>query len=68
MNLTRGKIKAFDATSGVFLGPLPDAGRQPIIIDNDWAIQFGTMVVLVPHIANCSSQRIRTTTAMVRLA
>jgi uncharacterized protein (TIGR03118 family) len=40
-NTPRGRINAFDPTSGAFLGPLRDAKNQPIEIDDIWAIQFG---------------------------
>jgi len=40
-NTSRGRINAFDAKSGAFLGPLRDAGGKPIEIDGVWAIQFG---------------------------
>ena len=40
-NISRGRINAFDLTSGAFLGPLRDASNKPIEIDNVWALQFG---------------------------
>lgn len=40
-NTSRGRINAFDAKTGAFLGPLRDAGGKPIEIDGVWAIQFG---------------------------
>jgi uncharacterized protein (TIGR03118 family) len=40
-NIPRGRINAFDPTSGAFLGPLRDASGKPIEIDNVWALQFG---------------------------
>jgi len=40
-NTPRGRINAFDPSSGAFLGPLRDASNNPIEIDNVWAIQFG---------------------------
>lgn len=40
-NTPRGRINAFDPTTGAFLGPLRDASNQPIEIDDVWAIQFG---------------------------
>jgi uncharacterized protein (TIGR03118 family) len=40
-NITRGRINAFDANTGDFLGPLLDASGNAIEIDNIWAIQFG---------------------------
>jgi uncharacterized protein (TIGR03118 family) len=40
-NTSRGRINAFDATSGAFLGPLRDANGNAIEIDNVWALQFG---------------------------
>jgi uncharacterized protein (TIGR03118 family) len=40
-NISRGRINAFDPTSGAFLGPLRDAKNQPIEIDGIWAVQFG---------------------------
>ncbi|HEX8892600.1 MAG TPA: TIGR03118 family protein [Terriglobales bacterium] len=40
-NIPRGRINAFDPTSGAFLGPLRDASGKPIEIDNVWSLQFG---------------------------
>jgi uncharacterized protein (TIGR03118 family) len=40
-NISKGRINAFDPTSGAFLGPLRDASNKPIEIDNVWALQFG---------------------------
>ncbi|HZC65394.1 MAG TPA: TIGR03118 family protein [Candidatus Dormibacteraeota bacterium] len=40
-NISRGRINAFDAETGQFLGPLRDAGGKPIEIDGVWALQFG---------------------------
>jgi hypothetical protein len=40
-NISRGRINAFDPTSGSFLGPLRDANNKPIEIDNVWGLQFG---------------------------
>jgi hypothetical protein len=40
-NISRGRVNAFDPQTGAFLGPLRDAGGQPIEIDGLWAIQFG---------------------------
>jgi uncharacterized protein (TIGR03118 family) len=40
-NIPRGRINAFDPSSGAFLGPLRDASNKPIEIDDIWAIQFG---------------------------
>ena len=40
-NTSRGRINAFNPETGDFLGPLRDAGGQPIEIDQLWAIQFG---------------------------
>ena len=40
-NISRGRVNAFDPRSGAFLGPLRDAGGQPIEIDGLWGIQFG---------------------------
>src|ERR1700751_5282304 len=40
-NTSRGRINAFDPTSGAFLGPLRDARGNPIEVDDIWAIQFG---------------------------
>lgn len=40
-NTPRGRINAFDPTTGAFLGPLRDVNNQPIEIDDVWAIQFG---------------------------
>jgi uncharacterized protein (TIGR03118 family) len=40
-NIPRGRINAFDATTGSFLGPLRDASGNPIEIDDVWALEFG---------------------------
>lgn len=40
-NISRGRINAFDANTGEFLGPLLDSNGVPIEIDQLWAIQFG---------------------------
>lgn len=40
-NIPRGRINAFDAQTGKFLGPLRDAQGNPIEIDDVWALQFG---------------------------
>lgn len=40
-NTSRGRINAFNATTGQFLGPLRDAAGNAIEIDNVWALQFG---------------------------
>jgi len=40
-NTSRGRINAFDPSTGAFLGPLRDASNKPIEIDNVWAVQFG---------------------------
>jgi uncharacterized protein (TIGR03118 family) len=40
-NISRGRINAFDPSTGNFLGPLRDTRGQPIEIDDVWAIQFG---------------------------
>jgi hypothetical protein len=40
-NIPRGRINAFDANTGTFLGPLRDATGKPIEIDGVWALQFG---------------------------
>jgi uncharacterized protein (TIGR03118 family) len=40
-NIPRGRINAFDPSSGAFLGPLRDASGKPIEIDDVWALQFG---------------------------
>ena len=40
-NTSRGRINAFDAKTGAFLGPLRDASGKAIEIDGVWAIQFG---------------------------
>jgi uncharacterized protein (TIGR03118 family) len=40
-NIPRGRINAFDADTGAFLGPLRDANNRPIEIDDVWAVQFG---------------------------
>jgi uncharacterized protein (TIGR03118 family) len=39
-NISRGRINAFDPSSGAFLGPLRENGK-PIEIDNVWGLQFG---------------------------
>jgi uncharacterized protein (TIGR03118 family) len=40
-NIPRGRINAFDPSTGTFLGPLRDATGKPIEIDDVWALQFG---------------------------
>jgi uncharacterized protein (TIGR03118 family) len=40
-NISRGRINAFNPSTGQFLGPLRDASGKPIEIDNVWALQFG---------------------------
>jgi len=40
-NIPRGRINAFDPTTGAFLGPLRDESGKPIEIDDVWALQFG---------------------------
>jgi uncharacterized protein (TIGR03118 family) len=40
-NISRGRINAFNPSTGQFLGPLRDANGKPIEIDNVWALQFG---------------------------
>jgi hypothetical protein len=40
-NIPRGRVNAFDPTTGAFLGPLRDAKNNPIEIDDIWAVQFG---------------------------
>ena len=40
-NIPRGRINAFDSSTGTFLGPLRDATGKPIEIDDVWALQFG---------------------------
>ena len=40
-NIPRGRINAFDPTTGAFLGVLRDASGNPIEIDDVWALQFG---------------------------
>jgi uncharacterized protein (TIGR03118 family) len=40
-NTSRGRINAFDPSSGAFLGPLRDASGKAIEIDEVWALQFG---------------------------
>lgn len=40
-NISRGRINAFNAETGQFLGPLRDASGNPIEIDSVWALQFG---------------------------
>ena len=40
-NISRGRINAFNPSTGQFLGPLRDASNKPIEIDNVWALQFG---------------------------
>jgi uncharacterized protein (TIGR03118 family) len=41
-NIPKGRINAFDPTSGAFLGVLRDATGQAIEIDQLWAIMFGS--------------------------
>ncbi len=40
-NTPHGRINAFDANTGTFLGPLRDESGKAIEIDDVWAIQFG---------------------------
>jgi uncharacterized protein (TIGR03118 family) len=40
-NTSRGRVNAFDASSGTFLGPLRDQTGKAIEIDNLWGIAFG---------------------------
>lgn len=40
-NTSRGRVNAFDASSGTFLGPLRDQKGKAIEIDNVWGIAFG---------------------------
>ena len=40
-NVPDGRINAFDAKSGAFLGTLRDVNGQAIVINQVWAIQFG---------------------------
>jgi uncharacterized protein (TIGR03118 family) len=40
-NIPRGRIDAFDPTSGAYLGFLKDASGKAIEVDDIWAIQFG---------------------------
>ncbi len=40
-NISRGRINAFNAQTGKFLGPLRDASGRVIEIDSVWALQFG---------------------------
>jgi uncharacterized protein (TIGR03118 family) len=40
-NFADGKINAFSATSGAFLGPLNDATGNPIAIPGLWSLNFG---------------------------
>src|SRR5580658_1523890 len=40
-NLADGKINAFNATTGVFLGTLNDATGNPIAIPGLWSLNFG---------------------------
>jgi uncharacterized protein (TIGR03118 family) len=40
-NTSRGRINAFDPSSGAFLGPLRDESNKPIEIDEPWGLQFG---------------------------
>jgi uncharacterized protein (TIGR03118 family) len=40
-NISRGRINAFNAETGQFLGPLRDANGKVIEVDNIWALQFG---------------------------
>ena len=41
-NFTDGKINAFDAATGVFLGTLNDASGNPIAIPGLWSLNFGS--------------------------
>ncbi len=40
-NIPKGKIDAFDPSTGAFLGTLRDASGQVIVINQVWALQFG---------------------------
>ena len=40
-NIPKGKIDAFDPTTGAFLGTLRDTNGQEIVINQVWALQFG---------------------------
>jgi PKD repeat protein len=40
-NFGNGKINAFDANTGAFLGTVDDASGRPIVIDGLWALTFG---------------------------
>ena len=40
-NIPKGRINAFDPSTGQFLGTLRDATGQPIVIDQVWGILFG---------------------------
>ncbi len=40
-NFGNGRINAFDATTGAFLGGLTDPDGEPIQIDGLWALKFG---------------------------
>jgi uncharacterized protein (TIGR03118 family) len=40
-NIPKGRIDAFDPTTGAFLGTLRDATGQAIVINQVWALQFG---------------------------
>ena len=40
-NIPKGRINAFDPSTGQFLGTLRDATGQPIVIDQVWGIFFG---------------------------
>lgn len=40
-NFGDGKINAFDAASGAFIGSVKDSGGTPIVIDGLWSLTFG---------------------------
>jgi uncharacterized protein (TIGR03118 family) len=40
-NFGDGRINAFDANSGMFLGALSDGNGQPLVVDGLWGMAFG---------------------------
>jgi uncharacterized protein (TIGR03118 family) len=40
-NFGDGRINAFDANTGAFLGTLSDANGNPIVVDGLWGMAFG---------------------------
>jgi len=48
-NFGDGKINAYDAAAGAFLGTLSDAGGAPLATPGLWGIAFGNDVANQPH-------------------